>query len=221
MSSSRSSEPAKIVRNCPHLLAISPAAAALLFLTAPVHAQDDSAVSDAEVSQTDQTDEEPEGEDEPFRIDLTVTVPRGEVNQSNVRACEEEADAASISGDIIVCRQIGEDNSNYYSGSREDAQRRYAQETQNAGLLPPPDVAGPGIFKGPATVGGLCLIPPCPPEAALLIDVEALPEAPEGSDADRIARGLPPLGDRELTEEEEKARRAALGAPSSSLDGPD
>jgi hypothetical protein len=28
-----------------------------------------------------------------------------------------------------------------------------------------------------------------------LIDLEAIPEAPPGSDADRIGRGLPPLGD--------------------------
>ena len=44
-----------------------------------------------------------------------------------------------------------------------------------------------------------------------MIDVEALPHAPPGSDADRIARGLPPLGeegdlgrgpDAAITEEE-------------------
>jgi hypothetical protein len=45
-----------------------------------------------------------------------------------------------------------------------------------------------------------------------MIDVEALPEAPEGSDADRIANGLPPLGrDAELTPEEIARRRRALG----------
>ena len=33
------------------------------------------------------------------------------------------------------------------------------------------------------------------PEQPIIVDFEALPDAPLGSDADRIARGLPPLGD--------------------------
>ena len=41
-----------------------------------------------------------------------------------------------------------------------------------------------------------------------------LPQAPAGSDADRIARGLPPLGqDEDLSEEEIRKRREALGLP--------
>jgi hypothetical protein len=51
------------------------------------------------------------------------------------------------------------------------------------------------------------------PPPALIIDVEALPQAPAGSDADRIARGLPPLGQEELSEEEIRKRRKALGLP--------
>ena len=52
------------------------------------------------------------------------------------------------------------------------------------------------------------------PPPALIIDVEALPDAPAGSDADRIARGLPPLGqDENLTEEEIRKRREKLGLP--------
>ena len=59
-----------------------------------------------------------------------------------------------------------------------------------------PDVSGPGIFTGPATVGGLCFLPPCPKPPVYMIDLSALPEAPPGSDADRIARGLAPRGSR-------------------------
>ncbi len=183
-------------------------------LAAPANAQDTSEQAPAE-SETEAPS------DEPLRIDLTVTVPRrGEVNDSNVRACEEEADAASISGDIIVCRRLGEDESFYYSGSREAARKRYAEETQDYNAPKAPDFIIDCHEQGnpPGCVTGFGSVPP----PALIIDVEALPEAPPGSDADRIARGLPPLGDtRELTEEEEKARRAALGAPSSSLDGPE
>jgi len=79
--------------------------------------------------------------------------------------------------------------------------------------IPTPDVAGEGI-TGPKALMGAgvtitgCIIPPCPPPPALIIDIEALPEAPAGSDADRIARGLPPIGndtgDRIPTELESK-----------------
>lgn len=130
-------------------------------------------------------------------VDLLVEVPDGPADQRRIEQCEEEQDASTISRAIVVCREIVEDNSNYYSGSREDARDRYARETQYADTLLTPDVAGPGIFKGPPTVGGLCIpgLQKCPPPPALIIDVAALPQAPAGSDADRIARGLSPIGD--------------------------
>lgn len=65
-----------------------------------------------------------------------------------------------------------------------------------------PTTIGAGV-----TITG-CIIPPCPPPPALIIDVTALPQAPAGSDAGRIARGLPPIGndtgDRIPTELEKK-----------------
>lgn len=106
--------------------------------------------------------------------------------------CSEEQEAAMLSGEIIVCRRK-KDQREFRTLSSEAAQTRYAEETMNRGNPPTPDVAGPGIFRGPATVGGMCFVPPCPKDPALIIDIEALPEAPPGSDADRIARGLPPL----------------------------
>ncbi|WP_299195106.1 hypothetical protein [uncultured Erythrobacter sp.] len=166
-------------------------------------------------------DDEPaaDGADEDGRVVIDILVPppqRAAPTEAEVRQCEEEIDAATVTGEIIVCRQLGEDPSNYYSGNREDATRRYAEETAFAGDILAPDVAGAGIFRGPATVGGLCIIPPCPKDPALIIDVEALPEAPPGSDADRIARGLEPLGDEEgLTAEDGRIMREALGLPES------
>ena len=106
--------------------------------------------------------------------------------------CSDEQEAAILSGEIIVCRRK-KDQRRFRTLSSDEAQTRYAEETMNRGNPPTPDVAGPGIFRGPATVGGLCFVPPCPKDPALIIDIEALPEAPPGSDADRIARGLPPL----------------------------
>ncbi|MEE1876648.1 hypothetical protein [Altererythrobacter litoralis] len=112
-----------------------------------------------------------------------------------VEDCSAEQEAAIISGEIIVCRRK-QDTSEYLTGSREESQSRYAQETMYANDPQAPDVAGPGIFRGPATVGSLCIpgLQKCPPPPALMIDVTALPQAPPGSDADRIANGLPPLG---------------------------
>lgn len=154
--------------------------------------------------------EEAEPAQQPRRrqvIDLTVTRPREESDRLLEQDCEEEADAARLANEIVVCRQLGEGTDGAWD--KEDWEARYAARTQGG---QPVDVAGGGIFRGPATVGGLCLIPPCPAEAALIIDVEALPEAPPGSDADRIARGLPPTGeDAGPTPEEIARRRRAIG----------
>lgn len=107
--------------------------------------------------------------------------------------CSDDQEASILSGEIVVCRRK-RDQSEFRTLPSEDAQTRYAQETMNKGNPQTPDVAGDGIFKGPATVSGLCLIGPCPKPPALIIDVAALPPPPPGSDADRIAHGLPPLG---------------------------
>jgi hypothetical protein len=69
--------------------------------------------------------------------------------------------------EIIVC---AEDNDQYRVPP--DTTGRLAE----GGPPPAPDVAGPGIFKGPATIGGLCFIPPCPKPPAYFIDYSTLPE---------------------------------------------
>lgn len=94
--------------------------------------------------------------------------------------------------EIVVCAREQEQSQFRVKSSSELDPT--SEEAIEDGLPRAPDVGGPGIFKGPATVSGLCFIPPCPKEAALIIDVTALPQAPPGSDADRIARGLPPRG---------------------------
>ena len=47
------------------------------------------------------------------------------------------------------------------------------------GPPPAPDVAGDGIFKGKATMGLGCIVPPCPPPKAYMIDFSKLPEVDE------------------------------------------
>lgn len=175
----------------------------LMVMPALLAAQDDGVVTQpGEVGA-------PAEPDEPANraIDILVTIPRGEVSEAQARECEERADAGAISGEIVVCRQIGEDASNSFSGGREAAQRRYAQETAFQGDPRTPNTFGIPNHGNPIALGSA-------PPPALIIDVEALPQAPPGSDADRIARGLPPLGEEEeLTEEQLRKRREALGLP--------
>ena len=145
--------------------------------------------------------------EQPARINLSVTVPRGDVNVAQAQQCEDEADAGTISGDIIVCRKLGESGENYFSGSASEARKRYAQETAFKGSPSTPNVSGLSDNGKGISLGGV-------PPPALIIDVEALPPPPPVSDADRIARGLPPLGqDEDLSEEEIRKRREALGLP--------
>jgi hypothetical protein len=197
METGLSSNAAPVTAGFRPLLTLS--AGLVLFALAPVvAAQDDTSATPPAAEPTPAPSPSP-------RINLMVTVPRGEINQAQAQECVDRADAGTISGEIVVCREVGDDGENSLSGSRAEAQKRYAGETAFKGAPPPPDMFGiPDNGKG-IGFGGV-------PPPAVFIDVEALPKAPAGSDADRIARGLPPLGqNEELTEEEEKARREALG----------
>ena len=176
-----------------------------LVMAMPLAAQDDTAATAPAAETPPPPDPTPLAPPPRPRINVLVTVPRGEVNQAQVLECEDRADAGTISGEIVVCRQIGDDGSNSLSGSRTAAQKRYAEETAFKDIPRAPEAFG--IPNHGNSIGFGSVPPP-----ALLIDVTALPKAPPGSDADRIARGLPPLGQNgELTEEEEKARREAAG----------
>lgn len=108
--------------------------------------------------------------------------------------CVELQETAILFGEIVVCAERTGDENRLYD--KEAAEMRHAERTQGA---KPVDVAGPGIFRGKPTVGGMCFIPPCPKDPAYIIDFDELPDTPAGSDADRMARGLAPRGyDRKL-----------------------
>ncbi|MFM7377169.1 MAG: hypothetical protein ACKO1O_03420 [Erythrobacter sp.] len=133
-----------------------------------------------------------------------VTVPRDEPSAADLRACSQDEEAAAINGEIVVCRVVGDDGTGL-TGTRAESQKRYAQETAFKGAPPPPD-----LFGIPDNGKGIGFGKPTP--VAITVDFDALPAAPDGSDADRIARGLPPLGENaELSEEQERARREAAG----------
>jgi hypothetical protein len=152
----------------------------------------------------------------PQQIDILAPPPEPEAaNAALVKECEEQREAGVVAGEIVVCRALENDTAQLYSGSRAEWLRRYAERTQGAGRIPPPDVAGPGIFRGPATISGLCFIAPCPLDPALIIDVAAIPPPPAGSDAERVARGLVPLegDDAPLSDEDRRRVAAELGLP--------
>ncbi|WP_374406999.1 hypothetical protein [Pelagerythrobacter sp.] len=122
-----------------------------------------------------------------------------------------QPDCEEPEGDeIVVCARL-EEQSQFRVRSDDEAENEYAAETMNRGNPPAPDVGGPGIFRGPATVGKLCIpgLQKCPPPPAYIIDFDALPDAPPGSDADRAARGLAPRGnDGDFTPEPPAAPEA-------------
>ncbi len=152
----------------------------------------------------------------PNQIDLLVPPPAPEAaTAAALKECEEQREAGIVAGEIVVCRDLVADTAQFYSGSREAWLKAYAERTQGVNTIPPPDVAGAGIFRGSPTFGGLCFIPPCPDEPALIIDVEAIPPPPEGSDAERVARGLAPLEDdaAPLSGEARQRIEAELGLP--------
>ena len=111
-------------------------------------------------------------------------------------ACLAEQDAARLRGEIIVCRRRAEDGADYSGFDKEEWERDYARRTQgdkNPNLDSLKD--GP-LYRRDGSVFMVSVTRKIgdPPPPALFIDVEALPQAPAGSDADRIARGLAPLG---------------------------
>lgn len=132
------------------------------------------------------------------------------------KECADQTERGVVQGEIVVCRELPADTSQLYSGSHEAWLKDYAARTQNAGTLPPPDVAGAGIFRGPATVSGLCFIPPCPKDPAVIVDVVAIPPPPEGSDAERVAKGLAPVENdaSPLSDDSRRRVEAELGLPS-------
>jgi hypothetical protein len=129
------------------------------------------------------------------------------------RECEERRQAGIIAGEILVCEDMERDDSQLYSGSRDAWLKDYAARTMGPST-PDVDNSGlpPGMF-GITIIG--CFIPPCPKDPALIIDVEAIPPPPAGSDAERVAMGQVPLegDDAPLSDEDRRRKQAELVLP--------
>ncbi|MGB3469246.1 MAG: hypothetical protein WBA51_00305 [Erythrobacter sp.] len=145
-------------------------------------------------------DQPPTQEDAPEpqegRLVLDILSPPPETRDPLAeQECEREQDAARIMGQIVVCRRIN-DGSAVSGYDEADRERRQAERTQGPRT---PDVEGAGGSIIYRTEGSVFMVTTgkitagTAPEPTLIIDIEALPEAAGGSDADRIARGLPPV----------------------------
>ncbi|WP_145916889.1 hypothetical protein [Erythrobacter sp. QSSC1-22B] len=105
-------------------------------------------------------------------------------------ACADADLETTISNEIVVCAQV-QDQRDYVLQSREEARQDYATSTMDAGnplapdLSPPPCV--PSLISFCPKLGG-------PVPRSIETDFSKLPEAPAGSDADRISQGLAPQG---------------------------
>ncbi|NQX93802.1 MAG: hypothetical protein HRT64_02555 [Erythrobacter sp.] len=126
-------------------------------------------------------------------IDILAPPPPEESAELAYEECLAEQDAARIRGEIVVCRKLP-DGAELSGFDKEQWERGYAERTQgdkNPNL--------DGLANGPVyrTDGSVFMVtvkrkvgdPPPPP---LIIDVEAIPEAPPGSDADRVGKGMDP-----------------------------
>ena len=88
---------------------------------------------------------------------------------------------AANTNEIVVCRTRDDDADRLPLREELDSVK-----STDDGIPRAPDLRPkyPGVV-----VARGCFIPPCPPPPMVFIDVEALPEAPAGSDADLIAKG--------------------------------
>lgn len=133
---------------------------------------------------------EPQSASPPQSIDILVEPPVEADN--NYEDCEEDQDAATITGEIIVCRRRSEDENRLYD--KETAERRHAEETAFSADPRTPDFIADCQDQGwPVGCVRMGRVPP----PVYFVDFEELPDAPPGSDADRIARGLAPRGNQD------------------------
>jgi len=86
--------------------------------------------------------------------------------------------------EIVVCARL-EDSEKYHVRSSLDQ----GDDSHLSWAGDPPDLEPQ--YPGDVVARG-CFIPPCPPPPTYYFDIEALPEAPPGSDADKIAKGEMP-----------------------------
>ncbi|GAC1410882.1 MAG: hypothetical protein NVSMB69_13080 [Novosphingobium sp.] len=98
------------------------------------------------------------------------------------KRCKREAEN---SREIVVCADPDKNNRDRLPLRKE----LDSAKSTRTGVPRAPDVYGLQHKGIPLVTFTGCMIPPCPPPPILYIDLKAIPEAPLGSDADRIGKG--------------------------------
>ena len=96
-------------------------------------------------------------------------------------ACRPES---RVPGEIVVCADQRK-NERERLPLRDELD---SAKSTSGGVPATPDVHGIRQIPGGISIKG-CFLPPCPPPPMYFFDIASLPEAPEGSDADLVARG--------------------------------
>ena len=126
--------------------------------------------------------------DQPLDLDIRAEID-AEESGGDFAECTDDQEAAELTGEIVVCRTRTGDEHRLYD--REKAERRHAEKTAYKNDPEAPDFIldckEQGMPLGCVTMGGA-------PEKVYMIDFANLPATPEGSDAERRARGLAPRG---------------------------
>lgn len=93
---------------------------------------------------------------------------------------------ASSADEIVVCARTDSSRYRVPSTAETDPASRAARMLRDGNHPSAPDMEPhyPGV-----SVASGCFIPPCPKPPVYYIDLKALPEAPEGSDASQVASG--------------------------------
>lgn len=111
------------------------------------------------------------------RVDDRIAAQKARTDLRDKRCVLGNADAS----EIVVCAPRDPDKDRYPGREQLESVQSTKDRIPRAHDFVP---KYPGVV-----VARGCFIPPCAPPPMIFIDVKALPKAPEGSDADLIAKG--------------------------------